>query len=212
MEVRERPSARDAAELRLRLYRPDPPAGAVEAYLEALALLPTAPEPQPLAARAAEAPRAGRRLAGLAVLGAAALVAVALVVREAPAPAGFSAPSPTPVSTSTSDPGPANRFPSVPGTVVGVMAGDGASRRTFDAGGDRVVVSLLCSGGGILSLRLGAEPPTVLSCEQRGSGLAMVASATAFDSLLVAVTPTGPVEFSLAIGTLDPGADLPRQP
>lgn len=211
MEVRERPSAQDAAELRLRLYRPDPPPGAVDAYLEALARLPTVPEPQPLAARAATAPRPGRRLrlAGLAVVGAAALVAVALVVRDAPAPAGFSAPPRAPAPTS--DPAPADRFPSVPGTVVGVMAGDRASRRTFDAGGDRVVVSLLCSGGGSLSLRLGSEPPTALSCEKRGSGLAMVPSATAFDSLTVAVTPAGPVEFSLAIGTLDPGADLPRR-
>jgi hypothetical protein len=172
--------------------------------------MPTVPEPPPAAVRATRPPRAGRRLraAGLAAVTAAALVAVALAVREAPAPAGFSAPTPAP--TATFDPEPANRFPSVPGTVIGVMAGDGASRRAFEAGGVRVVVSVLCSGNGILSLRLGTEPPTVLTCEKRGAGLAMVPSATAFEAFTVSVTPTGPVQYSLAIGTLAPADQPPR--
>jgi hypothetical protein len=184
-------------ELRLRLYRPDPPVDAVEAYLAALAAVVAE---QPPVREAHPAPhRRGR---------AALPTAAALVVLSA---AGFALTTSRQASASdvaaavvTSAPA-SIAMPPVTGRPIGTLTGPDATTGLFDAKGTRVVVSVLCRGTGTITLTLGPEPPTVLTCEQGGPALAMLASTRPLGRFTIAVRPDRGVRWSLTAGASDLG-------
>lgn len=189
-------------ELRLRLYRPDPPDGALEDYLRAVDAAPAPPAPR---ARRGVPPVPPVRpgVAALAVAGAAALVAAALGVGTLAGPT----PATSTTRPTTVAPGPLGRVPLPPasGVPLGTLFDDAGSSARFDAGGRTAVISVNCEGDGTLSLRVADEPPTVLTCQLGGPALAMLASTTPLHGFVVSVTRDGPVRWSLAAGTL-PGA------
>lgn len=178
-------------ELRLRLYRPDPPEDAVAAYLAALALEtpPTAPVRLPPLRRRPHALAA----AGVSVL----LVAVVAIgvglawrASAAAAPVGTRA-----AATHLA-------VPSAPGYPIGELFGGSATTGLFDARGVHAVVSVLCAGDGTITLRLGPEPPTVLTCQAGGPALAMLASSEDLGRFTVSVAPQPHLRWSLAVGAM----------
>jgi hypothetical protein len=192
------------AELRLRLYRPDPPADAVAVYLAALRREPAAPAVGPAVASPV-APH-GRVLAALGVA-AAALVAVVVAVqvgRQVPelvaAPTVQEAPTSTSTSSPASGPLPA---PPLMGTPLGDLSGTGPATGRFTADGHRVVASVLCAGVGTLSVRIGTAPPTLLSCVEGPPALAIVAGTGPLDRFTIAVRTDAPIRWSLAAAATD---------
>lgn len=176
--------------LRTRLYRPDPPAGAVEEYLEAL----RADAPPPVVDTRAVPARGRGHARGVAALAAMVVLAVGLgTVMSLSHQA-----SATGVVTVAG--GTQLELPPVPGTPIGTLYGPAGTTGLFDANGSQVVVSVNCSGDGTLDLRIGDEPPTVLTCERGGPALAMLPSAGALDRFTIAVTRHGAVRWSLAVG------------
>jgi len=190
-------AAEDAvAELRLRLYRRDPPPGAVAAYLAAVAALPEVAAPRvPAPRRAAGRRRPGRAAAvllGALLLGATAVAAVAGAGREAAAVDRAA----RPVATS------AVPVPSAVGIPIGVLSGtrDGAAR--FVANGSRVVVSISCTGTGTIAMRIADEDPVVLTCGNGGPALALIGSTGRLDRFAVTVRPDPAMPWALAVGAL----------
>jgi hypothetical protein len=196
--------ADEAAALRLRLYRPDPPAGALDAYLGAVARLPAVATPVPVAPRPVPRARPAGRLRALAFAAAvlAGLVTLGVAIRAVPAPAAV---LPQPVAA---PPSAAVDLPPVPGTVIGVLSGTRTGGLALDAGGHPVVVSVLCSGSGTLTLRIATDPPTVLTCQAGTSALALVPSAGPLGRFALAIAPDGRVRWSLAAAA----QDSPRDP
>ena len=177
-------------ELRLRLYRPDPPEGAVAAYLAALERV----TPVTLAVR----PSPVRRRHALAVAG----VAVALAALAATGLGIAWRASAATARVATTAAATHLAVPSVPGYPIGELFGGDATTGLFDARGVHAVVSVLCSGDGTITLRLGPEPPTVLTCQAGGPELAMLASAEDLDRFTLSVAPQPHLQWSLAVGAL----------
>lgn len=199
MDGHGRSTTASVAELRLRLYRPDPPAGAVAAYLQALrtepAVLVGVPSPPPRArphGRALAVVAAGAAVAALVSIGVGrqvpALVAAPAIRETVSAPAG-----------STALPA-----PPLMGVPLGDLSGTGPASGRFTANGHAVVASVLCSGVGTLSVRIGAAPPTLLSCVQGPPALAIVAGSGPLDRFTIAVRPDAPIRWTLAAAALDP--------
>jgi hypothetical protein len=191
-----RSTTTSVAELRLRLYRPEPPAGAVAAYLAALRTQPVLVAGAPAAAARAHHHRHSWPLAAVAV-GACLVGAVAastLVGRQVPT---LVAPPAARTTTSTSS---TSRLPAPPlmGVPLGDLFGTGPATRRFSANGHRVVASVLCSGVATLAVRIGSEPPTLLSCEAGPAAFAVVASAGPQQGFSISVTPDAPIRWSLA--------------
>ena len=197
MDGHGRSTTTSVVELRLRLYRPEPPAGAVAAYLAAL-------RAQPVATAGAPASTTRRHhlrswpLATLAVvacvLGA---VAASTVVGRA-VPELVAAPAAVHAGTGTaSGPG---RLPAPPlmGVPLGDLFGTGAATGRFSANGHRVVASVLCSGVATLAVRIGTEPPTLLSCQAGPAAFAVVAGVGPQERFAITVTPDAPIRWSLA--------------
>lgn len=186
-------STPDLHALRTRLYRPDPPEGAVEAYQAALrASAPAAAaEATPVLAR----PRGVAR--GIAALAAMVLLAVGLGTAMSLGHQASATGATTGAGTGQLE------LPPVPGTPIGTLFGPGATTGLFDASGSRVVVSVNCSGDGTLRVGIGDAPPTVLTCEPGGPALAMLPSTGALDRFTVTVSRHGAVRWSLAVGADD---------
>jgi hypothetical protein len=183
----------DLTALRDRLYRPDPPEGAVEAYLDALRA--EAPSVQADTSPAPARPRRyGRGAAALAAMAGLAVATGAAVSLGHQAPA---AGVPRAATGSRLEP------PAVPGAPIGTLSGPGSTTGLFDASGSRVVVSVSCSGSGTLDLRIDDAPPSVLTCEQGGPALAMLPSPGALGRFTIAVSRAAGVRWSLAVGALD---------
>ena len=186
-------STAELAALRVRLYRPDPPEDAVEAYLAALR--DEAPGPAIDVPKAMDRPRRlGRGVTALvtAVVLAVGLGAAMTVSRQAAA------------TGATSGMGiPQLALPPVPGTPIGTLYGPGSTTGLFDATGSRAVVSVDCSGRGTVRVRIADEPPTVLTCEPGGPALAMLPSRGALDRFTVEVSRHGSVRWSLVVGAVD---------
>ncbi|RIX28037.1 hypothetical protein [Amnibacterium setariae] len=187
------------AELRLRLYRPDPPPGAVAAYLEALAVLPPAPEPVlPRLRRPPRRPPSLRAIAVVLAVAAAAAGGIALAAdgNRAAVEADRADRAAQAVQAA------AILLPNAVGTPIGVLAGsrDGAAR--FVADGHRVVVSINCTGSGTIALRIGPEDPVVLTCGNGGPALALIPSTGALDRFVVRVEPDPAMPWALAVGAL----------
>ncbi len=178
-------------ELRLRLYRPDPPEDAVAAYLAALAAVtPPPPEDRPSPIR--------RRHTLAAAAASVALVAAAAggVEMAWQASAATRATDPTAAAASIA-------VPSVPGRPIGELVGGPGTTGLFDGRGLHVVVSVLCSGDGTITLRIGPEEPTVLTCQAGGPALAMLASTERLDRFTVTVDPQPHLRWSLAVGAME---------
>ncbi|MGT2426937.1 hypothetical protein [Amnibacterium kyonggiense] len=184
------------AELRLRLYRPDPPRGAVDAYLDALAALPPAapaPPPRPRARRSRPPLRLAAALVALAVLACAGTgVALAAAGRTAHVAARPGA----------ADGGTTVPVPSAVGTPLGVLSGTRTGSARFDGVGHRVVVSVNCRGDGTIALRIAHDQPFVLTCGNGGPALAVLPSNEALDGFTVSVRPDEPMPWALAVGAL----------
>jgi hypothetical protein len=198
---------RDLGELRLRLYRRDPPADAVEAYLAALAQVPVL-----LQARLSLTPRPRRARRPVPVrklLGAAAAVA-ASVAFAALLPIGFRQLATQTAITGARPPAP-QRVPLPPatGTALGTMAGGPAATARFAAAGHVVTVSVLCEGSGTMTLRIGGEQPTELTCDTATPAFAMLESVAALDRFTLEVVPERTVRWSLAVGALRPPTPTP---
>ncbi len=178
--------------LRVRLYRPDPPECAVEAYL--VALHAEAPVAAAAAVPAIPRRRRGRILGAVASTAALALGLVAAMSLSHQAAAEVAG---MPLRSVHLD------LPPVPGTPIGMLYGAAGTTGLFDAAGSRVVVSVNCSGSGTLTLRIGDEPASVLTCEPGGPALAMVPSAGALDLFTIAIARQGLVRWSLAVGAVD---------
>lgn len=194
----------DLAELRLRLYRRDPPVGAVEAYLAAVARVAAMPRPVPAPA----VPRLRRRrrvrrplpvrtllLATAAIVGVVA-VAAALPsgIRLLSTVAAVAGPAPAVVETVP--------VPPAVGVPLGTMAGGPAVTSRFAAGGNVVVIGVLCAGRGTLTIRIAGEEPTVLTCDTDDPAYAMLQSTTPLDRFPVAVRPQPGARWTLAVGAL----------
>lgn len=178
--------------LRTRLYRPDPPEGAVEAYLEALRA--EAPVTSTPAVQAIRRGRRGRTVGAAAATAVLALGLVAAMNLSHQASADVAGIPPRSAHL---------ELPPVPGTPIGALYGADGTTGLFDAGGSRVVVSVECSGSGTLTLRIGEAPSSVLTCEPGGPALAMVPSAGSLDLFTIAVARQGPVQWSVAVGAVD---------
>jgi hypothetical protein len=189
----------DVAELRLRLYRRDPPVGAVEAYLAALALVPAAPLRLPAVprARVRRRPPSVRTLLTTVSVVAGSLLVAALIpvgMRQLGTVSAIAGPQPAPTE--------AMPLPPTTGTALGTMAGGPASTARFAASGHQVVVSVLCSGSGTMRLRIGDEPPTVLTCDSDLPALALMQSLRPLDRFALEVVPDRAVHWSVAVGAL----------
>ncbi|GAA2753119.1 hypothetical protein [Amnibacterium kyonggiense] len=197
------PAHAPTEELRLRLYRPDPPDGALEAYLLAMADSP-APAAATRRERASARPGVTALAAALGLGGVAPLVAAALAAGSV---AGDQTGETASTGPTTVALGPSGRVPLPPSTGVplGTLFDDAGSTARFDAAGRTAVISVNCVGDGTLSVRVADEPPTVLTCQIGGPALAMLPSTTPLHRFAVAVTRDGRVRWSLAAGTL-PGA------
>jgi hypothetical protein len=185
-------------ELRLRLYRPDPPVGAVAAYLDALARVPVAPVLPP---RVIRPPRhLARRLGTAAVVIAAVAGFTTLlpVVMRAVVAASIGSPA---TSTPVAVP-----YPPTIGVPLGRLAGGAGTTGRFVAGGSRVVVSVNCTGGGTMTVRIGSQPGTELTCDSAVAALALMTSDTPLDRFTVRVVPDRTVRWTVAVGA------MPRTP
>jgi hypothetical protein len=197
--VAPRDGVQEAEALRLRLYRPDPPPGAVAAYLAAVDGLEQRPIPLPRPEphrlrRSGLGRRAVRSLVPAVLVGAAVVAgfaALPLATRGLPDAAAVEPPRPT-----------AERYPPVPGVQLGVLAGRSAAARTFDAEGHLVIVSVNCAGSGTITLRLGTDAPVVLTCEAGGPALAMLETSTGVDRVRLDVRPTAGVRWAIAVGAV----------
>lgn len=201
MDGHGRSTTAGVAELRLRLYRPDPPAGAVAAYLAALRTQPSlgAAGPAPAAA-----PRPhGRAMAALGV--GVGVVAAALVATQVgrQVPTLVAAPTVEVASSASSRSTAAIPEPPLMGVPLGDLSGSGRASGRFDANGHLVVASVLCSGVGTLSVRIGTAPPTLLSCVQGPPALAIVAGTGRLDRFTIVVDTDEPIRWSLAAAALD---------
>lgn len=198
------PAHAPTEELRLRLYRPDPPDGALEDYLAAMAAAPVPPAGRVRRARPRVRPGAAALAAAIALTGAVALVVAALGVGALAGRAGArsapAGPSAAPLSAGGRVP-----LPPTTGVPLGTLFDDAGSTARFDAAGRTAVISVNCVGDGTLSVRVADEPPTVLTCQVGGPALALLPSTTPLHRFAVAVTRDGRVRWSLAAGTL-PGA------
>ena len=205
----------DLTELRFRLYRRDPPVGAVEAYLAALAHASSLVRPAPARApvRTRPARRRGprrpvpvRTLVGAVAMAAATVAFAALLpsaIRQLSTIAAIAGPAPQqPVVT----------MPAAPaaGVPLGTMAGGPASTARFAAGGNRVVVGVLCSGRGTLTIRIADDQPTVLTCDTAAPAYAMLQSTSALDRFTVAVRPGTGARWTLAVGALRSATATPE--
>ncbi len=187
-------------ELRVRLYRPAPPPGAVAAYLDAVRAadrLRTTSASQPSAApRRRRVPIGAGLLAAVAVL----VVGGVLALRTPPAPAGHEAGGAEAVGTSAPSPG----WPPVTGVPIGRLHGEGhAGAARFSAAGEHAVIGVNCTGEGTLSVRIGPDDPVVLVCDRGAVAFALVASRTPLQRFRLEVVPDGPVRWSAAAGAID---------
>jgi hypothetical protein len=96
------------------------------------------------------------------------------------------------------------RLPAPPlmGVPLGDLAGSGPATGRFTASGHRVVASVLCTGVGTLSVRIGTAPPTLLSCVAGPPALAVVAGTGTLDRFTITVAPDAPIRWSLAAAAL----------
>ena len=179
------PREDELAALRRRLYRPAPPAGAVDEYLTALsrgtattAVSPEAPS---------EARPTGQRSIWLIAVPVAALAAAAALL---------AAPSTAPPADE------ALPQPAAPGVFVGAMAGSGARTAVFDAFDRWAVLTVLCSGRGTVTVRLGGDAPSVQTCGSDTPSLGMTGSRTRVGRVPVSVSTTGNPRWSLAVGAI----------
>jgi hypothetical protein len=198
--VCEPPTAEEVAELRARLYRPDPPDDAVDAYLQALDRTRVALAPAPGPAPHRHAYRSARiAVVASGVVAAASVVVGALAAGADVEPFAL----PTPAAARVAIPEAVDGYPPVAGERLGGLSGTGLGVGRFDAGGRTAIVSVWCTGGGTLSLQISADPPVVLTC-QKGSGpaLAMVPSAGPLDRFSVWVARSGPVRWTASVGAL----------
>ena len=180
-------------ELRLRLYRPHPPEGAVEAYLAAIRdVTPLPPEER---ARPDRSRRQALGAAGITI----AVLAVATAGLGMARQAAAAAVAPARLAHTAS----VLVVPPVPGRPIGELMGGAATTGLFDARGVRAVVSVLCSGDGTIALRIGDEPPTVLTCEAGGPALAMLQSTEDLERFTLSVTPQPHLTWSLAVGAME---------
>jgi hypothetical protein len=199
----------DLTELRFRLYRRDPPVGAVEAYLAAVAH--AAERARTATARApAHHPRVPRRrrprrplplrslLGAAAVVGATVAFAAVLpvAIRELSTITAVTGTVPSPVATIP--------LPPSAGVPLGTMAGGPAATSRFAAGGNTVLVGVLCAGRGTLTIRIAGDQPTVLTCDTGAPAYAMLQSTTALDRFTVAVRPAPGARWTLTVGALRP--------
>jgi hypothetical protein len=192
-----RSTTASVVELRLRLYRPEPPADAVAAYLAALHAEPVLVTGAPM--RAPRSPVGHRSwsftstVVAACVLGT--VVVSTLVGRHAPELVSQPAMR-TPASTSST----AARLPAPPlmGVPLGDLFGTGPLTGRFTAKGHHVVASVLCSGVATLAVRIGTEPPTLLSCDAGPAAFAVVASTGPQQHFTISVTPDAPIRWSLA--------------
>ena len=200
----------DLTELRFRLYRRDPPVGAVEAYLAAVAN--AAERARTATVRAPAHPRRRRPRRPLplrSLLGAAAVVGAAVAfaavlpvaIRELSTIAAVTGPVPSPVATIP--------MPPSAGVPLGTMAGGPAATSRFAAGGNTVLVGVLCAGRGTLTIRIAGEQPTVLTCDTGAPAYAMLQSTTALDRFTVAVRPQPGARWTLTVGALRRPTDTP---
>lgn len=181
--------------LRTRLYRPDPPDGAVEAYLDALRAGAPGPSATAVPSMPAVPRRRWGRMIGATVTTAA--LALGLVTAMSLSHGASAEVAGTPPRAAHLE------LPPVLGTSIGTLYGAEGTTGLFDAGGSRVVVSVNCSGSGTLTLRIGDEPASVLTCEPGGPALAMVPSAGSLDLFTVAVARRGLVRWSVSVGATD---------
>ena len=187
------PSTAELTALRVRLYRPDPPPGAVEAYLDAMrdAVPSERDEPAPRRLRP-------RRRALAPAAATVALLAVAVMGLGMARQASSATAPPVRGLASAAH----LALPSVPGHRIGELYGGPATTGLFDAHGVHAVVGVLCSGDGTIRLRLGQEAPVELTCEAGGPALAMLESAEDLDGFTVSIHPQAGVRWSLAVGTM----------
>lgn len=197
MDGHGRSTTTSVAELRLRLYRPEPPAGAVAAYLAALRAEPVVVAGAPVHTRRPLEHHRPRPLAALVVGGGlvAAIAASTLVGRQAPQLVAGPA-----VRAASSASAAAKRLPAPPlmGVPLGDLFGSGPATGRFDAAGHRVVASVLCTGVATLAVRIGTEPPTLLSCDAGPAAFAVVAGTEPQEGFTITVTPDAPIRWSLA--------------
>jgi hypothetical protein len=187
------PTTAELTALRVRLYRPDPPVGAVDAYLDALrATVPAAAVPP---VRPVGPPvRRGRAGGALAAVGALVTVALGLAVAIASTgPAVADAPPPAAAHL---------ELPPLSGTPIGTLYGGAGTTALLDGRGATVVVSVNCSGSGTLTVRIDDDAPVVLACEAGGPALAMLSSTTTLHRFTITVARDGPVQWSLTAGAL----------
>lgn len=204
----------DVGELRLRLYRRDPPADAVEDYLAALAHAPVVVQTRTSAPvrreRRRTRPVPMRKLVGAAAVVAASVSFAALL------PVGIRQLTTLTAVTGTRPAAPA-RVPPPPatGTALGTMAGGPPSTARFAAEKHVVTVSVLCAGRGTITVRIGGDRPTILTCDTAAPAFAMLQSAGALDRFTLEVVPDRTVRWSLAVGALrppPPAPDATRRP
>ena len=181
-------------ELRLRLYRPHPPEGAVEAYLAAIHdVTPLPPEER---ARPHRSRRHALAAAAVTIVVLALATAGLGMARQAAAAAAAAA------HVSRTAAASALVVPPVPGRPIGELMGGAATTGLFDARGVRAVVSVLCSGDGTIALRIGDEPPVVLTCQAGGPALAMLQSTEDLERFTLSVAPQPRLSWSLAVGAM----------
>jgi hypothetical protein len=196
----------DLTELRFRLYRRDPPVGAVEAYLAAVAQTAERARSAPVRALAHPRPirrrRPRRPLPLRSLLGAAGVV-TATVAFAAVLPAAIRELS-TIAAVTGPVPAVAETIPMAPsaGVPLGTMAGGPAATSRFAAGGNTVLIGVLCAGRGTLTIRIAGEQPTVLTCDTGAPAYAMLQSTTPLDRFTVAVQPQPGARWTLAVGAL----------
>ena len=188
-------------ELRVRLYRPAPPPGAVAAYLDAVRAAQCdrrrpAPGPTPPKHRVSA-------LAGLLAAASAALISGALVAGTS-SPQSVRASAGPGASSASGSAADAPDWPPVTGVPIGRLRGDGrAGAGRFSAGGEHAVVSVNCSGEGTFTVRIGPDDPVVLVCDRDAVAFALVASRTPLHRFRLVATTDGPVRWSITVGAID---------
>lgn len=177
--------------LRLRLYRPAPPAGAVDAYLAALDPTRRPPAEPADAPPPPTRPPTGRAVRTGLLVALAGTVAVLLSLLRPTAADPTAPPLPQ---------------PAVPGAFVGAMAGEGHRTQVFDALDHWVIVTVLCAGRGTVTVRLAGEAPAVQTCAPGTPSLGMIGSRSRMGRLPVDVSTTEHPRWSLTVGAIGGGS------